>query len=90
MPPWAGMRAANCVITRHGEAAADTLVAWSTSVPLKGLGLLVLNHLDTLPEDLAVRVATEALAGPLVEVAEPRVAASAHAPVRALLDGDTP
>lgn len=90
MPPWAGMRAATCVITRHPDAAADRLVAWSTSEMLKGLGLLVLDHLDQLPETLAVRVAGEALEGPLAEMAQPRVAASTRATVRALLPEATP
>jgi len=61
-PPWVGMRAAHCLVAGHGVEAADALLRWVTDPETRGLGLLVLDGLARLPEDLAVRIATRAIA----------------------------
>jgi hypothetical protein len=85
-PPWVPMRAAQCLVERHAVAAQDDLAAWVIDPESLGLGLLVLGQLDRLPADLALRLAHLALAeGPAPERASPRIAASDHAAVRALV-----
>jgi len=85
MPPWAGMRAAECLITAHHAAAMPTLRAWVTDPQLAGFGILVLNKLDALPLDTAKELATLALSqGPDVEKARKRIARSKVPEIQAL------
>jgi len=83
MPPQAPMRAANCVLERHAEAAKDDVLSWVKREDTKGLGKLVLQKLDTLPESIAVDAARVAVAGPLAEDAVEAVQASQREAVRA-------
>ena len=84
-PPWVGMRAARCLVELHGEAEGTeaVLVRWVSEERWKGLGYLVLNLLDELPEGVAVRVATAAVTvGPDPEGARERVLKAGSAGVR--------
>jgi hypothetical protein len=84
-PPWAGMRAAQCLVDRHPDTIGDELDRWVTEPELVGLGILVLNRLDELPVATAVRVATLALdTGSTRLDAERRVATAARQEVRSL------
>lgn len=83
-PPWAGMRAANCLIQGHGAEVQPQLLAWVASPDTRGLALLVLDQLDALPQDVALAVATAALAGPLAADATPRVQKSSNPSLQAL------
>lgn len=83
MPPQAPMRAANCVLERHAETAKDDVLSWVKREDTKGLGKLVLQKLDTLPEALAVDAARVAVTGPLAEDAVEAVRASKREAVRA-------
>ena len=84
-PPWVGIRAAQCVIRHHTEAKAEVIDSWTIN-PLKpGLAILTIGLLDELPEPMAIRFASAALAGPLAEHATSRLGDSAHATVSALL-----
>jgi len=87
MPPWAPMRAAHCMLTRHPDQARDDLLSWVGQAKTRGLGLLVLSELDTLAEPLALEIAGAALAGPLADDARPRLADSAVPSVKALATG---
>ena len=80
MPPQAPMRAATCLVDRHPDAVRDELLTWVKQEETKGLGRLVLQRLDTLPEPIAVDVARVAVTGPLAEVAVEAVRAVAPAP----------
>jgi len=71
MPPYAGMRAANCIATGHAEEAADILVGWMGDPNFGGLVRLALQHVDSWPEPVATRVREAALAGPHAAVAQP-------------------
>lgn len=85
-PPWVAMRAADCLVTRHAEAAAADLDAWVVDPERLGLGLLVVSRLDTLPEARALALAERAIAsGPDAAAVRRRIEASAHASVRALV-----
>lgn len=85
-PPWVGIRACACLVDRASEPAAEaTLVRWVGSEELAGLGLTVINLLDHMPEDVAARVATAALDGPIADRARAEIAASSHESVRALV-----
>ena len=85
-PPWAGMRAAQCLIERHPAAIEAELDLWVTDPGRVGLGILVLNRLDDLPVDTAVRVASLALEkGSERMGAEKRVAAAARPEVHTLV-----
>ena len=77
-PPWAGIRAARCILSDHLEAKATDVDAWVVDPEKKGLALLTLSMLDEVPETAAVRFATLALDGPLAEDARARLADSVH------------
>ena len=61
MPPWVGMRAASCLITGHATETRPALELWVTDPELRGLGILVLGSLDTMPVELATDLATRAI-----------------------------
>jgi hypothetical protein len=56
-PPWAGMKAAECLVLEHTEAARPLIDAWVTDPRLKGLGWVVLKHLDAMPRPMALEIA---------------------------------
>lgn len=85
MPPWAPMRAAQCLIDGHAAEVQPRLEAWVTDPALKGLGRLVLGSLDRLPVAVAVPVAQKALVGADPELATERVRAAVAPEVRALV-----
>lgn len=85
MPPTVPMRAAGCLLAGHAEAAAPQIKRWVTEPELKGLGLLVLNRLDQLPEPLAVACVELALSGDLAEDARMAAGDSTHPGVQALI-----
>ena len=60
-PPWVGMRAAECLITQHAEESRALLEIWVTHPEHKGLGWLVLDHLDALPQPMARDLALAAV-----------------------------
>lgn len=90
MPPWAPMRAAQCLIERHPLEARASLEVWVVEPGLKGLGRLVLGALDALPVEVALPVAERALQGSDPALAREKVAASSVAEVRALVVGSAP
>ena len=87
-PPWAGVRAAACLISGHAEAVREPMLAWVTGPDTGGLARLVVGQLDAMPEPLAVELATAALAGPHADFLQKGVEGSAHPGVVALVSGD--
>ena len=76
-PPWVGMRAARCVLENHSAEASAVLEDWVIDPALKGLGFLILDSLDDLPQTQAIELAQRALSeGPDPEAARTRVARS--------------
>lgn len=62
VPPWAPMRAADCLIRAHAAEpeVSAALRQWVADPELKGLGRLVVVHLDELDEPLALDLAARA------------------------------
>jgi hypothetical protein len=84
-PPWAGMIAAECVILSHAVQARPTLERWLTEPQLKGLGWSVLKHLDELPLEAALALATLAIqSGPDPTGARKRVGRAKTPEIKAL------
>ena len=90
MPPWAPMRAAHCLISRHGSEVESDLLSWVGQEETLGLGLLVVDEVELLPEELGLRVAKAALAGPLQAKARERLAGCGSSALRALVRPDEP
>jgi hypothetical protein len=85
MPPYAPMRAADCLIRRHAAEVQPDLERWVMEPGLKGLGRLVLGALDAMPAQVAVPVVRKALAeGSEPELAARKAAAAVSPEIRAL------
>lgn len=85
MPPWAPMRAAQCIASGHATEAREDLVSWVSQERTRGLALLVLAELDDMDRAVALEVARAAIAGPLADDARPRLAGSDTAELKALV-----
>jgi hypothetical protein len=84
-PPWAGMKAAECLIEGHAESVRPTLQTWVTDERLKGLGWVVLKHLDAMPRPLALELAQLAVdKGPDPDGARRRIRRSKVAEIQAI------
>lgn len=84
-PSWVGMRAASCVVSRHGAEAEAELVRWVTSPDTLGLARLVANSIDALPPEVAATVATAGLSGMYAEDQRTRLMNSELESVRTLV-----
>lgn len=60
-PPWAGVRAASCLVDHHAEAVEAQLRTWITDPAARGFGRVVIASLDRVPADLARSLAEQAL-----------------------------
>jgi len=86
MPPWVPMRAAQCLVEGHGSEVRAELLQWVVDPEEQGLGLLVLDEIDRLPQDLALEVAKTALArGPDHAAAAQRVGRATSPQLKALV-----
>ena len=72
-PPWAGVRAAECLITRHAEDVQPQLEHWVQHTETRGFALLVFNHIDDIPTPVATTIVRTSLAGPLADDARSRL-----------------
>ena len=72
-PPWAGIRAAECLTTRHAEQIQPQLEQWVQNTETKGFALVVFNNIDRIPEPIADNIVRTSLAGPLADDARPRL-----------------
>ena len=90
-PPWAGMRAADCLIRHHAVKTAPTLEAWVVSEQQRGLGRLVAARLDVLPAEQAAKLARLALfEGPEPDRVRRSLSRCTHPEVQALLTQPAP
>ena len=64
LPPWVSIRAANCVFSTDWRVVENDLRRWMMSAQTTGLGRVVIENIDTLPEEKAVEFATTAMTGP--------------------------
>ena len=84
-PPWVGMRAAACVIEDHSTEAAFVLLGWTIKPDLLGLGWLVLDNLDAIPQDVAIAIATMAvILSPDIDAARRRISNSDNPTISAI------
>ncbi len=63
-PPWAGVRAAQCLLQLHPAEAAADLRRWVADPDRLGLAMVVWSSLHTLPADQAARLIDASLTGP--------------------------
>ena len=89
-PPWVAIRAATCLIHDHGVWIQDEMIDWVTNPEKAGLGILTLNEIDTLPEEVALAVAKAALGGPDPAGARTRLEKSESESIQALLTEASP
>jgi hypothetical protein len=87
LPPAVSIRAAGCLVDGHAAEIRAELVRWVTTPETRGLAILALDGLDRMPHDVAIEVATAALAGPLAADAKKRIARSADPEIQALGGG---
>lgn len=84
-PPWAGMRAARCLMVNHPTEAKPHMAKWVTSPEHRGLAILAVQQLDELPLDIATEIATLALTeGPDVDAMRGRIARNGRPEIAAL------
>ena len=60
-PPWAPMRAADCLIQHHASEVGGLLRAWVTDPEKRGLGRLVVARLHVVPVAQAIELGNLAL-----------------------------
>lgn len=63
MPPWAPVRAAECLVKGHGPEVRVQMLEWIRDPQSRGLAAVVYRNIDLLPEELAVELATASLTG---------------------------
>jgi len=71
MPPYAGMRAATCIVTGHAEDGVDIISDWMANPKFGGLVRLALQHAAEWPDPVFEQVSKAALAGPHAAIAKP-------------------
>jgi hypothetical protein len=84
-PPWAPMRAAECLQRNHALEVREDLLLWVRDPALKGLGRQAVGLIDVLPDALAVDVGREALRGPVADRARTMLARDARPAVAELV-----
>ena len=70
-PPWAAVRAAQCLVRRHSAEIQPQIEGWVSAEETRGLAWMTLSFLDSMPIEVAMPVAQAALAGPLRSEARP-------------------
>ena len=87
-PPWVGMRAANCLITRFPLESIDTFKSWMQSEQTMGLAFLLGTQLSQLPYQIAIEVGRVGLSGPHAEGVRSRLESQEGRVVEDLLKGE--
>lgn len=64
MPPWVGVRATQCLVSRHAEDAKATLSAWIVDPNKRGLAFVISDNTAGMPEPVALELARAGLSGP--------------------------
>lgn len=85
-PPWAPMRAAECLQRHHAEAVRADLLRWVSEPGLKGLGRQTVGLVDVLPTAVAVEVGRAALVGPVADRARVELARDGRREVQVLVE----
>ena len=85
-PPWAGMRAAACLVDGHAEEVQPRISAWVEGKDTRGFAIMVFERLDTMPLSVATEVATKGLRGPWADDARPHILRSSVPEIRRLAE----
>ena len=88
-PPWVGMRAANCLITRFPLESVDTFKSWMQSEQTMGLAYLLGAQISQLPYQIAIEVGRVGLSGPHAEGVRSRLESQEGRVVEDLLKGES-
>ena len=87
-PPWVGMRAANCLMTRFPLESKDTFKMWMSGEQTMGLAYLLGAQLSQLPDEVAVEVGRAGLSGPYSEGVKTRLESQEGPVIQELLKGE--
>jgi len=85
MPPWAGIRAAQCLVWYHAEEIETEMIHWVNTEDTRGFAMVVIDALDRMPIATAMVVAPHALSSPLADETRVRIEESSSAQLRTLL-----
>ncbi len=83
-PAWVGVRAVECLLQAHAEAASPRLIAWVTDPGKRGVALIAANELPRVAEAQALPLARALMAGPHAALAGPRLALDPRPAVQAM------
>ena len=72
-PPWVSMRAATCLLQAHAKEGEADALKWVADPEQAGLTTLVLGRLDSMPLEIAKRIAQASLEGPHKDLAKTRI-----------------
>lgn len=84
-PPWAPMRAAECLLQTK-QASEGTLSRWVSNEQTRGLARLVFTHLESWPVHESLPIARAALSGQNRALVLPILERSLHVELRELID----
>lgn len=83
-PAWVSVRAVECLLQAHAEAAAPRLQAWVADPGMRGVALIAANELPRVAEAQALPLARALMAGPHAALAGPRLALDPRPAVQAV------
>jgi len=83
-PAWVGVRAVECLLQAHAEAAGPRLQAWVADAGKRGVALIAANELPRVAEAQALPLARALMAGPHAALAGPRLALDPRPAVQAV------
>lgn len=83
-PPWVAVRAADCLLQLDPLGTQSAARRWVVAQDSRGLALLTLGKLDSLPRPMAIDLAQTARRGALAADATPRIAKAQTAEIRAI------
>jgi hypothetical protein len=86
MPPWAGMRAAQCMIDLYPERGKAEFTKWISGPNTKGLASLLANQFDSLPTPMAIELVKVGFDGPYEDYIRLRLARSKNPELLGLLE----
>jgi len=84
-PPWAGVRAAECLTQRHAAEAQPHIERWVQGADTRGFALVAFNNISAMPVEVALPIARAAINGPLAADARPRLEKVDNDEIQALL-----
>ena len=72
-PPWAAMKAAQCIIELYPSSSEHSFKKWMLSPNTRGLAILLSNRINSLPPKVSPKIVDWGHTGPHAEVVVPRI-----------------